>query len=77
METNPVETWRSGYQKWLLVLVTPAGIHHTPAVLVDTSVDTPRLDTKTDLYTTSKKLLLTPLMACHPGEIATQKCKRE
>nr|EIP1107220.1 hypothetical protein [Citrobacter freundii] len=22
METTPVETWRSGYQKWLLVLVT-------------------------------------------------------
>jgi len=22
METTPVETWRYGYQKWLLVLVT-------------------------------------------------------
>ncbi|MBZ0060127.1 MULTISPECIES: hypothetical protein [unclassified Leclercia] len=34
--TTPLEAASSGYQKWLLVLVTPAGIHPIPAVLVDT-----------------------------------------
>ncbi|QGU14041.1 hypothetical protein GNG27_05000 [Leclercia sp. 119287] len=53
METTPVETWRSGYQKWLLVLVIDAGIRSASAILVDTSVDTPFLDTGTDLCTTS------------------------
>lgn len=45
---------------WLPEVVTGAGyplqVSVTPAVLVDTSVDTPRLDTKPDLYTTSKKI---------------------
>ncbi|MCX9042510.1 hypothetical protein [Citrobacter portucalensis] len=42
---------------WLPVVVTGAGYplqvsSPPPAVLVDTSVDTPRMDTETDLYTT-------------------------
>lgn len=64
---------RSGYSCWL----PTAGIRSASAILVDTGVDTPCLDTGTDLYTTSSLIAVQrtnegPLER-YPG----RKCKSE
>ncbi len=77
METSPLVTASSGYQNWYHSWLPAAGIQPTPAVLVDTSVDTSRLHTGMYLCISSKPIVHLPLVAGHHSETPAQKCKGE